>query len=170
MVRSKPVKSWSVFILLTCLENNVRKIALVLNKREIKDDQKAKKKGWGLPGGGVQQNEIFANGFIDLNKAIARELEEETGINFNQIDISPNFTNRDLPYFCDKKDHNDSRLNSRVVVLYGKLKEPVPLHPQPESDVLEARWFTEKEIQQLIKKEEIYQSHLKRIKYILSKI
>lgn len=161
-IRSKPVKAWSIFIL---LRDESGKILLVLNRSEKKEDEKTKPEGWGLPGGHVDTYEIRSDGYIDLKSAIKRELEEETGLDINNIDLSFNFKNVRLPLFEDKKDWNDKRAISRVIVLFGQLKGLIELAPRPASDIIEARWFNPSEIDNL--GPQIYKSHRRRIRQIL---
>lgn len=159
----KPVKSWSIFILLI---NEDGKILLVLNKAEKKGDKRTKPLGWGLPGGHVDAHEISSSsGYIDLKSAIGRELREETGLDINNINLSLNFQNTSLPLFEDKNDWNDKTAISRVIVLAGQIKGPIKLAPQPTSDIIEARWFSLAEIENL--KPQIYKSHRRRIYQVL---
>jgi 8-oxo-dGTP pyrophosphatase MutT (NUDIX family) len=156
-MNSKPVKSWSVFILLQSIDR--KKILLVYNKDEKKLDGKRKTEGWGLPGGGVDDKEIH-RGIVEIKTALRRELKEETGIDLDEVEIADH---RDFFYFEDKPDWINKDGISRIVVLVGRLKKEVELQPQPGADVTEAKWFNLDEIFRL----NIYRSHLRRILYLL---
>lgn len=103
----------------------------------VKDDtvllvkhQKEGREYWLLPGGGVDEGE-------DLNKALARELKEETS-----FDVRP----EDLLFVCESIDHGGRH------VLHICLKSTIisgDLKVNPDNRLKDARFFSKNELKDL---------------------
>jgi len=153
-------KSESLFLF---LQDQQGRILLVLNRKEerIRGQKQrfTKPAGWGLPGGSLEPGETEI-------EAVLRELEEETGIPAESIEID--FLNRDMIYYEAKLDHEEKYGIHWVFVLYAKLKvsaDSLILGPEQEADVEKAVWFSPNNLP-----EGVYRSHRIRIKYFLSKL
>ena len=156
------MSSASVFIFLCEEINGEKHVLLVKNKREGrgKDAQSVKPPGWGLSGGQVEPDEF---GF-EVN-AVLRELQEETGIRKDQVEID--LTERKSVHWEKKHNLEDKNDDHWVFIFRAHLKVPVELielNPQKDSDVEEARWWP---IDKLPDKKlsgiGIYHSHKQRI-------
>ena len=156
------MSSASVFIFLSKKINGENHVLLVKNKREDREKgvRSVKPPGWGLPGGQVEREEF---GFeVD---AVLRELQEETGIRKNQVEID--LTERESVHWENKYNLEDENDKHQVFIFRARLKVPVELiklSPQKDSDVEEARWWP---INKLPDKKlsgiGIYHSHKQRI-------